>query len=247
MNAQLPPFYKNVVPLSKEKHKDLHLESVAGFSFASNTSSIFVTASEFGHASREYPIVFGRNDRGRVFPAVLLGLQKNQNLFLSQDGKWSAEYIPAYARRYPFILATPDNQLSQLMVCIDRDYPGFNTNKQGEALFDDSGKETGFLSRAIGFLKDYQRLVKITEAFCRTLDRLELLQPMRATVELTSGENSTVAGFMCVSRPNLKTLTSETLTEIFKSDELELIYLHLNSLDNLDRLSRKLSVENSAP
>ena len=40
-----------------------------------------------------------------MYPVALLGLKKNQNLFVDKSGKWNADYIPAYARRYPFCMA----------------------------------------------------------------------------------------------------------------------------------------------
>src|SRR5690606_31189634 len=83
--AQTPLFYKKVVPLSKERHKDLHLEPISGFSFAAETNSVYITAVEFPRAALEYPIVFGRDAQGAAFPLVLLGLKKNQNLFVEKE------------------------------------------------------------------------------------------------------------------------------------------------------------------
>ena len=46
---------------------------------------------------------------------------------------------------------------------------------------------------------------------------------------------------MAVSREKLKALPAETLAEMAKTDELELIYLHLHSLRNFDRLRDRLA------
>ncbi len=42
-----PLFYNKIVPLNKEQHKDLYLEPIEGFEFASTTNSLYIAAIEF--------------------------------------------------------------------------------------------------------------------------------------------------------------------------------------------------------
>lgn len=240
-NPVLPLFYRKIVPLSKEQHKKLYIEPVEGFAFAAETNSLYIAAAEFPRASREYPIVFASDNQGGLFPVALLGLKKNQNLFVDKNGKWNADYIPAYARRYPFILATPDSKKNQFTVCIDESYPGFNTAKEGQPLFNAKGEDGPVLKQAVDFLKDYQAHVRLTEAFCKGLLELEILEPVQANVALKSGQKLSIAGFQCVSRKKLKELAPKKLTDLLKSDQLELIYCHLQSLNNVNNLTRRLA------
>ena len=236
----LPLFYKKIVPLSKEQHKKLYLEPVEGFGFAAGTNSLYIAAAEFPRASREYPVVFAQDPQGNMFPLVLLGLKKNENLFVDKSGKWNADYVPAYVRRYPFILATPDLKTNQFTVCVDESYAGFNTAKEGQPLFNAKGEDGPVLKQAVDFLKEYQTHVRLTEAFCKNLKELDILEPMQANVSLKSGQKISVAGFQCVSRAKLKELAPKKLVELAKSDQLELIYCHLQSLSNVANLTRKL-------
>lgn len=240
-NPVLPLFYRKVVPLSKEQHKKLYLEPVEGFAFATGTNSLYIAAAEFPRASREYPIVFAADNKGGIFPVVLLGLKKKQNLFVDKQGKWHADYIPAYARRYPFILATPDPKTNQFTVCIDESYPGFNTAKEGQPLFNAKGEDGPVLKQAVEFLKDYQSHVRLTEAFCKSVQDLDVLEPMQANVSLKSGEKLAIAGFQCVNRKKLKDLPPKTLSDLVKNDHLELIYCHLVSLNNVVNLTKRLA------
>lgn len=240
-NPVLPLFYRKIVPLSKEQHKKLYIEPVEGFAFAAETNSLYIAAAEFPRASREYPIVFASDNQGGLFPVALLGLKKNQNLFVDKNGKWNADYIPAYARRYPFILATPDSKKNQFTVCIDESYPGFNTAKEGQPLFNAKGEDGPVLKQAVEFLKDYQAHVRLTETFCKGLLELEVLEPVQANVALKSGQKLSIAGFQCVSRKKLKELAPKKLTDLLKSDQLELIYCHLQSLNNVNNLTRRLA------
>lgn len=238
---QLPLFYRKVVPLNKEQHKNLYIEPVEGFAFAAETNSLYIAAIEFPRAARDYPIVFGKDAQGGVFPVVLLGLKKNQNLYVTKKGEWKAGYVPAYVRRYPFILATPGGSDNQFAVCIDESYAGFNTAKEGQPLFTAKGEQTKVLTQAVDFLKDYQTQVRLTAAFCKNLTDLDLLEPMQANIAMKSGEKYAVGGFQCVQREKLKALAPKKLAEMLKSDQLELIYLHLQSLNNVEALTGKLA------
>lgn len=239
MNS-LPLFYKKVIPLNKDRHKNLYLEPVEGYTFAVDTNSLYIAAIEFIKSASEYVIVFGTDADKSIYPVVLLGLKANQNLFVNKKGQWDADYIPAYARRYPFILATPDATGSNFTVCIDEGFSGFNTAKEGQPLFDKKGKESAILKQAVDFLQDYQKHVQITTSFCKNLVKLDLLEPMQANVQMKTGDKYAIGGFQCVSRKKLKALIPETLAELAKSDELELIFLHLFSLNNVGRIMKKV-------
>lgn len=237
-----PLFYKNVVPLNKEKHEKLYLEPIEGYGFASETNSLYIAAVEFGKVSREYPIVFGTEPKGGVYPVVLLGLKNNQNLFVDDKGNWNADYIPAYARRYPFILAGQTNgEDQQFAVCIDEGYAGFNTAKEGQPLFDDKGEQTQVLKQAVDFLTDYQNHVQLTLQFCNNINELGILEPMQANIEMKSGDKMSMGGFLCVNREKLAALKPGQLADLVKTGQMELIYAHLISLANVAVLMNRLS------
>ena len=236
----LPLFYKRVVPLNRERHGDLYIETVDGYAFAAETNSIFISAVEFSLAMAEYPIVFASNGQDGVYPVALLGLKNRQNLYLNEQGKWDAGYIPAYARRYPFILAMPEPSSDKFTVCIDEAYPGFNTAKEGQPLFNDKGEHTAMLTQAVNFLKDYQEHVHLTNGFCKNLLDLQLLEPMQANVKMQSGEDLSIGGFQCVKREKLQQLNPGQLADLVKSGQMELIYAHLLSLNNVAKLINRL-------
>ena len=49
-----------------------------------------------------------------------------------------------------------------------------------------------------------------------------------------------LSGFMVINRVKLKALPDDMLTELVRSDELELAYLHLNSMRNLEAMGRNI-------
>jgi SapC protein len=235
-----PLFYKKVVPLNKEVHGELYIEGIEGYAHTKNTNSIYIAAIEFLQVSKEYPIVFAKGENEKIFPVALLGLQANSNLFVDDKGNWTASYIPAYVRRYPFILATPDEKEPIFTVCIDESYPGFNTAKEGSPLFDKKGEQLDILNQAVDFLKDYQTHVHLTTLFCENLSKLDILEPMQANIERADGDKTSLGGFMGVNRDKLKALKPAQLAELVKSDQMELIFAHLASLHNMHSLMKRL-------
>ena len=56
-----------------------------------------------------------------------------------------------------------------------------------------------------------------------------------------SGAKLSLTGFMVVDRAKLKEQSAESLAQVTKTDELELIYLHLQSVRNFNAAKERLS------
>lgn len=91
-------------------------------------------------------------------------------------------------------------------------------------------------------MQDYQTQFQRTQASCEKLMKLDLLEPMQAKVALESGEHLSLSGFMAVDRKRLKALSGEALADLARTDELELIYLHLQSMRNFKNARNRLVV-----
>jgi len=239
MTAQLL-IYETVVPLSASRHRGSAVETSRNYGFSAKINSVPLMAVEFPHAASEYAIVFA-GTKESVMPAVILGVRESENLFLSQEANWDAKYIPAFVRRYPFVFSmSQDGQ--RFVLCVDEAYSGFNREGRGQKLFGDDDKPTTYVDNILKFLQGYQAQFNRTLAFCQKLRELDLLEPMQAQLEMASGEKLSLAGFMAVSRAKLKALPGEKLAELAKTDELELIYLHLQSMRNFQALPARLAV-----
>ncbi len=237
--ADQPQFYQKVVALSDQSHKDWRIKAETNYQFANETNAVLLTSIEFSLACREYPIVF-ISQGNEIRPVAVLGLQVKQNMYVKLDGSWDASYIPAYVRRYRFILAGEDNKAEQFAVCIDETYSGFN-RESGELLFTKNGKQSAYLDRVIDFLRDFQAQAARTEVFCKHLKGLKILEPMQANVVSPKAGKVSLAGFHAVSKEKLKALKPVQLSAIVKNDDLELIYAHLMSLSNFGNITRRLN------
>lgn len=222
--------YERATPLSRQRHVDWSVKMSADYGFARQVNSVPLMVAEFAFSAPEYAIVFG-GQPGEIIPVVLLGVRDNENVHVAEDGSWTGKYVPAFVRRYPFVFSSTDSG-ENFTLCIDEDYAGFNQENRGERLFDADGEQTQYLQNVLGFLQAYQVQFQRTQAFTKRLEELGLLEAMQAQFTLRSGQRMTLSGFMTVNRERLKALAPEKLAELMQADELELIYLHLQSLRN---------------
>jgi hypothetical protein len=237
-------FYERVIPVSSQRHRNWSIEGGNHYEFARHVNSVPLVAVEIPHAAREYTIVFA-GTKEAIVPVVILGIKDQENLYLTEEGGWTADYVPAFVRRYPFVFSTtPDG--SQYTLCVDESWGGCNQEGRGERLFDEQGERTPFLQRLLSFHSDYQRSAKVTQDYCNKLKELELLDPKEANFTLAGGETAKLRGFMAVSREKLNALPAETLAELAKTGALELTYAHLLSMNNLSLVANRVSKRNES-
>lgn len=238
MTAQLL-IYERAVPISKQKHQSISVKTGNNYNFARNVNSVPLTAVEFPSAAADYCIIFAGNETS-VMPAIILGVKDNNNLYLSEEGQWNANYIPAFVRRYPFVFSSNDSG-STFTLCIDEEFSGCNEDGIGERLFDAENEMTQYLKGVLNFSKEYQGQFQRTQLFCKKLIEWDLLEPMKAQITLKDGNQVNLGGFQVVNRAKLKKLSDEQLLELVKTDELELIHLHLHSMKNFSSMVEKMS------
>jgi hypothetical protein len=239
-----PMYYERPVLLDRDKHRSRRVRPGTSFTFARKANSLYVAGVEFAEAGREYAIVFTRGSKGDVVPVVMLGLRARENLFVGDEGQWLGHYVPAFVRRYPFVLAELPGEA--LGVCIDEAFEGLN-DKEGEPLFDAAGRNTPFLQNALDFLSLYQEEHRRTGAFCRRLEQAGLLVEMNARADLVDGRSFTVGGLLVVDEKKLLALPDALALSLFRSGELHLVSLHLASLANMKKLVDRMAERKMPP
>jgi hypothetical protein len=144
------------------------------------------------------------------------------------------------------VFATADDG-ANFTLCVDEDYDGVNRDGRGERLFDNDGERTQYLQGVLGFLQAYQVQFQRTLAFTKRLVDLKLLEPMQARFTLRNGSSMTLGGFQAVSRERLKALTGDQLAALSANDELEMIYIHLQSLAHLTATAERMGAGAQVP
>ncbi len=231
-------FYSKPEPLNREAHAKMGLKRMdKPFGFASTAHVVPLTVSEFAVASLSYPIIFAGEKRQ---PLAVMGVNTDQNMFVNADGSFDAgAYIPAYIRRYPFVLAR-DPAGEQLVVCIDRDAKMLGEDND-VPFFDAAGEPTEYTKGCIEFCNNFEAEARRTEAFVQILTDLDLFE-IRTTnftptnPDGTQGPPQKIAEFFAVSEDRIKNLTDGKLRELLNNGVIAQCYAHLTSLIGWDRL-----------
>lgn len=238
-------FYERPVPLNVDIHLKTRLGSLgANVGFAANTNSIPLAAVEFVDTAREYPIAFTGPEGGPPFPIALVGVRHNENLFVTPENRWDGRYIPAFVRRYPFVLAEKQGA-DDFNVYIDEAYPGFGA-ADGDRIFTDDGAQAPLLKQALEFLSNYQGEIARTRQFVERLQSLDLLIPRVLEVVRKDEAPLVLQGFSVVDEQRLVALGDTELLALARDGYLPLVYAHLASLGNVPRLSERLDARLSA-
>jgi hypothetical protein len=231
--------YEKLTPVNREQHRQLRVKpSAKQLTFAKETNSVLVAVSELPLAALDFPCVFVASGDQHTMVSVV-GLRDQENLFIDSDGRWDANtYVPAFIRRYPFVLAEEPGS-TQLTVCVDETFDGLNQS-EGEALFDAEGKDTPYLQNLQKFLLDYHNDMQRTAAFAKRLADLDLL--VERNIDFKLGDQQlNLKGFKVVDEQKLHALDAKVVQELFSTGALGWVHAHLLSLNNVTKLGGRLT------
>jgi len=231
-------FYTKPEPLNKEAHGKFGVKGVAKpFEFMSKQHFIPLTAQEFGAASSSYPVVFAGDDRT---PIAIMGIRPEENLFVKEDGQFETDYyMPAFARRYPFVLAN-DNDNKRRLLCVDM-AADCVTNKKPDQPFFDGENASVFTQDAIKFLEEFEQNRIFTDHMVARFKELDLfeMKDMHFQGQNADGspaERQKIAEYFAVTDERLRALDEKIIKELNDNGMLAAAYAHMFSLANWQRL-----------
>ncbi|MCZ2327853.1 SapC family protein [Bartonella sp. F02] len=234
--ANIMLFYKNIIPFNKITHKNFKFVSPKDMSFAKDTHWVPLAGSEFFQAAVDYPILFmsalDEQEKRHYTSVALVGLSNNENDYIAADKSWKkVAYIPAFVRRYPFVLAQIPNE-KELSVCFDQQSGMFN-EVEGTNLFNSDGSVSPFMEDRIRFLETFRVAMEKTSEFIDTLVSMDLLSQKSINVKDDKGLSALLEDFWIVDEEKLNKLSAQQLAKLHKNGFLGWIFAHLMSMNNL--------------
>ncbi len=222
-------FYANPIPLDKKKHANFKLKRQDNYGFAQDSNSVPVAGFEFFEASRSFPIFFVKNQKENFIPIAILSLkQKGHDL----GDTWEDAYVPAYVRRYPFILS------SDGMVLFDSEAPHLQES-EGDALFDAEGEASETTKEIVKFLETVDHGYRLTEEYCKALGEKGVLEPFQGQVKFPQGSVN-LGDLYAINEKKLHEVLNETdVNEWFKKGWLAWSHAHLHSLGSMQEIFRR--------
>ena len=223
--------YKSVTVLNSNEHRDFRFTPEKDFFFAKDMNVIPITFSEIRKLCCDYPIVYLGGESPSL--AILVGIDKDgKNLAIDENGKFRGDYIPAFLRRYPFIMVKTGEEQMALGCDIES---GCFSSPEGQRIFDDEGKPTEILNNIGNFLKGLEDEFLITRNLVAELDRLGILEDR--VLSIGEGDSAKkIGGFKTVEHEKMTALSDDILVDMVKKGWIEVITLQQFSLKNIDKL-----------
>ena len=246
-NQGLPLFYNALEPLNLEQHGKMKVRGITSMPELGRTHAVPLTVDEFALVQRHFPIVFSVGDT--PVPIALMGLNEGVNVFLDENGRPSdpALYIPAYLRRYPFLLAKLRQDSDELSLCYDPTSGAVGDFPEGEPLFD--GEQPSAATQAIlQFCEQFEAAGLRTNAFIEDLQKSDLLMDGEVAIQPEGFEQPFVyRGFRMVDEEKLRNLRGDELRKMNQNGMLPLIYAHLFSLSQMRDVFARQMQQGKAP
>jgi hypothetical protein len=226
----LPLFYKDLVPINKQEHGNWHSRQTDKATWLVNQHAVPLTVEEFPAAGRHFPIVFSAGDD--TVPLALMGMNEGVNVFVEDDGSLrSPIYMPAYARRYPFLLAKLDQSKDDLSLCFDPTSDLIGEFDDGLPLFED-GEPTEACKATLDFCEQFEIAGSKTGNFIQEIRKHDLLIDGELSIQLDGQDQPLMyRGFQMVDENKLRELRGDVLRGWNQNGLLPLIYAHLFSLE----------------
>ena len=229
--ASLPLFYNDLMPLNSRDHGTWHARPADKAVWLAGQHAVPLTVEEFPMTQRHFPIVFSSGEN--PVPLALMGLNEGVNAFVGDDGTVEEGlYLPAYARRYPFLLAKLSRDSEELSLCFDPSSGLVGEFKEGNALFAD-GAPSEVTQEMLGFCQRFEEAGARTGAFIKELQDNDLLMEGEVAIRQEGAEDKPFVyrGFQMINEEKLREIRGDKLRNWNKNGFLPLVYAHLFSLD----------------
>jgi len=211
------------------------------------THAIPLTVDEFTLVQRHYPIVFSIGES--PIPMALMGLNEGVNVFLGENGLPLDQqtYVPAYIRRYPFLLARLRPDSDELSLCVDPTANAIGEFEDGERLFE--GDQPSEATKAIlQFCEQFEAAGQRTAAFMEDLQKSDLLMEGEVAIQPEGAPQPFVyRGFRMVDEDKLRELRGDELRKMNQNGMLPIIYAHLFSLSQMRDVFGRQVQQGKAP
>jgi hypothetical protein len=178
-----------------------------------------------------------------------MGLNEGVNVFLDEDGRPLDPniYIPAYLRRYPFLLARLRPDSDELSLCFDPTANAVGDFDEGEPLFD--GDQPSEATKAIlQFCEQFEAAGQRTAAFMEELTKIDLLMDGEVAIQPEGAQQPFIyRGFRMIDEEKLQNLRGDELRKMNQNGILPLLYAHLFSLSEMRNVFGRQLQQGKAP
>lgn len=235
--------------LNNVDHKNLKVDIRPESSPSLHVNRCSIFSTEISEIHKEFPLVFYKKpETGETQLHAILGLDKDENLFLDENG-WTSRFVPALLARGPFSLgykqSEPGNTpQSDPVICVDLDDPRVNS-EQGEDVFLQFGGEAPYLEHVKKALQTIEGGMTYDKTLYTLLESTALLEPVSINIKLNSVEEVSFNDYYTVKQDKLASLNSEDLAKLNQFGVLSLLFFVLSSMGNFQQLIERKNAKSA--
>lgn len=246
-NSGLPLLYNQLEPLNSQQHGNARVRRLNKVPEMATIHAVPLTIDEFALAQRHYPIIFSAG--AEPVPLALMGLNEGVNTFFDAGGQVTEQniYVPAYLRRYPFMLARLRPESDELSLCFDPTSGAVGEFDEGEALFND-GQPSEAVNAVLQFCEQFEQAGQRTGLFIQELAKSGLLMDGEVAIQPEGSDQPFVyRGFQMVDEEKLRELRGDELRKMNQNGMLTLIFAHLFSLAQIREIFARQVQQGKGP
>jgi len=223
----------NIQALDSNVHGDLRVNMAHGPELGDAINQVQIFATEFEEAQRHYPILFSRNDEGRLLALAVLGFAKDENLFLVGN-RWDA-YVPALIARGPFLIAGGESE--DPVIAVDLDHMRICRGEgEGLPLFREHGGHAPALEAAMQALRAIHVGNQHAQAMQDAFEQHALLEEANLEVAIDAETTMNFEGFAVITHERIAGLGGASLEDLNRKGFLLPAIFAASSLQNMQHL-----------
>lgn len=228
----------NISVLNNVDHADIKISVSGAENSSDNVNRCQIYASEITELQKEFPILIYRGEGTEQLQLhAILGLQKNENLFLKDTG-WTTRFVPALLARGPFSIGYSKNENgvpSDPKICLDMDDARVNSTV-GEAVFMPMGGESQYLQYVKKALQTIESGAQYNHTLFTLINEMELLEPVSIQIKLSNVEQVNLNNYYTINQQKLSSLQGDQLRRLSQYGILGSLFFILSSMGNFQRL-----------
>jgi hypothetical protein len=223
----------NSVRLDNVAHAGLRVARGHSAAYGDAVNQIALFLPEYEEAQRDYPILFLRDEEGLLQAVAILGLDRDENLFLDGE-RWAAGYVPAMARRGPFLIGFASGEP---VIHVDLDHPRIaQANGAGDPLFLPQGGHAPALERGLDALRAIHVGHEGAKAMTSLFEELGLVEPVSLDVQVSERHSYSFNDYLAITQEKIAGLDGRALDRLNKAGLLGPAIFAASSLANINRL-----------
>jgi len=219
------------VQLSKDKYSEhalLDLNDLTGYA---NRVTLPIYGAEISRLALQYPLAFIQQENGFGIHLLCSLSSESPNAWITSEGKWLGNYIPAIIRQSPFTVLPNDE--GERIICVDQDDP--RLGDAGRSLFN-NGEPTEFLNNIIKLLEQLYFNGEGTQKAINLISSYELIIPWPITVSHSEEFEIPVKDIFRIDEAKLNQLEDDQWLALKHVGAIPLIYGQLLSMGHLGKL-----------